>query len=304
VAISRDAHEIATPFGLAMTSMLKKIKNIGEMVKFSHSVFALPFALASLLVATQGKPSCRLLIWIILAMVTLRTGAMAFNRYLDADIDAKNPRTATRHIPQNILSKNFVLLLALTCAAFFIIITQQINSLCFKLSGIAVLVTYGYSFAKRWTAASHLILGFALGMSPIGAWSAATNHIGFSSIVLGLSVIFWVAGFDMIYATQDYEFDKKEGLHSLVVTFGIAKALRISRIFHIITLVLLYVFGFLSHFGGTYTLTLLVIAILFLYEHRLVSAKDLSRVNAAFFTLNGFISLIFLVGVFLSLQRQ
>lgn len=284
--------------------VLLKLKTVGELVKFSHSIFALPFALASLLVATEGKPSFQLLIWIISAMVTLRTGAMAFNRYLDAEIDAKNPRTAMRHVPQNILSKNFVLLLALFCASLFILITQEINSLCFKLSGVAVLVTYGYSFAKRWTATSHLILGLALGMSPIGAWIAATNHIGLPSIILGFAVMFWVAGFDIIYATQDYEFDKKEGLHSLVVTCGIPKALWISRAFHLLALTLLYIFGFLLHFGGIYATSFLIITGLFLYEHSLVSSQDLSRVNTAFFTLNGFISLIFLVGVLVSVVHR
>ena len=278
---------------------LTKIKNILEMVKFSHTIFALPFAMASLLIASRGLPSPKLLILILAAMVALRNAAMSFNRYLDADIDAKNPRTASRHIPSGLFSKKFVLGFSLINALFFIAISYWINPLCFKLSPFAVIVVFLYSFTKRFTHWSHLVLGLALGISPIGAWMAAVQEISLPPIVLSIIVLFWVAGFDIIYATQDYEFDRKTGLHSLVVKLGIAKALWLSRLFHFITLGLLLLFGIFLHFGWPYYLSFVVITGLFVYEHLLVRPQDLSRVNAAFFNVNGFISLVFLTGVIL-----
>ena len=284
--------------------IVKKILQIGEMVKFSHSIFALPFALSTFVIASQGMPLStilRLLAWMVVAMVSLRTGAMAFNRWLDADIDAQNPRTAIRHIPQKTLSKNLVLTLALICGALFVIVCTQINTLAFKLSWIALIFAYGYSFAKRFTSLCHLILGLVLGMSPIGAWVAVRGEIAPQSVLLGIAVTLWVAGFDLIYATQDYDFDKRSGLHSMVVSLGISKALWLSRIFHIITFVLLCIFGEQTGLGKTYFITLIPILGLFLYEHSLVSATNLSNVNAAFFNVNGGISVLFFIGVWLFL---
>jgi len=281
--------------------ILRKALQIAEMVKFSHSVFALPFALASMLIASQGLPPARLIVLTILAMVALRNAGMSFNRYIDAPFDAKNPRTSSRHIPQGLLSRRFVLVFSLANAGLFILIASQINSLCLYLSFAAVGIVYLYSFTKRFTSWSHVVLGMVLGISPVAAWIAVTNRIDLPPILLGLAVIFWVAGFDVIYATQDYEFDRKEGLHSLVVRLGIGRSLIVSRIFHLLTLIFLFLFGRSLGFGGIYYLALALISFLFFYEHSLVSPRDLSRVNAAFFNVNGFISLLFLAGVTLSL---
>jgi 4-hydroxybenzoate polyprenyltransferase len=280
--------------------IFRRALQVAEMVKFSHSVFALPFALASMLVASQGLPPVRLVILIILAMVTLRNAGMSFNRFVDAPFDAKNPRTAARHIPRGLLSKRFVLAFSFANAGLFVLIASQINPLCFYLSFAAVGIVYLYSFTKRFTDWSHLVLGLVLGISPVAAWIAVTNRIDLPPILLGLAVIFWVAGFDIIYATQDYEFDRSAGLHSLVVRFGIGKSLILSRIFHLLTLLFLFLFGKSLGFGGVYYLTLSLVSFLFFYEHSLVSPKDLSRVNAAFFNVNSFISLLFLAGVTLS----
>ncbi len=273
------------------------------MVKLSHSIFALPFALSSMLVAADGLPSLRLVVLIILAMVTARNAAMAFNRYIDAEYDSKNPRTSIRHIPQGIFSKRFVLFFSLINAFVFVMITSRINTLCFWLSFPALALLYLYSFTKRFTNASHLILGLSLGITPVGAWLAVTGRVTTAPLLMGVAVILWVAGFDIIYATQDYDFDLKEGLHSLVVRLGIQKALRVARLFHGLALTLLFIFGKTLGFGWIYHLTLLIIAALFIYEHTLITPRDLSRVNAAFFTVNGFISLLFLAGVTLSLPR-
>ncbi len=287
-----------------MYCLFRKILDVGEMVKFSHSIFALPFALASLFVAADGRPPFGVLAWMVLAMVTLRTGAMAFNRWLDADIDARNPRTAVRHIPQKVLSKNLVLTLAVVCGLLFVLICTRINTLAFRLSFVAVLFAYGYSYAKRFTAFSHVILGLVLGMSPVGAWVAARGEVDFIPVLLGIAVTLWVAGFDLIYATQDYAFDKQSGLHSLVVSLGIGKALRLSRAFHLLTCLLLSLFGVLNHFSWIYFVILSIIAALFLYEHSLVTEGDLAKVNAAFFNMNGMISVLFFLGVLIETYHK
>lgn len=282
-------------------SIFQKTRQLGEMLKISHTVFALPFALAALLAGSEGMPELRLLILLILAMFTMRNAGMSFNRLVDAEIDAKNPRTSNRHLPQHIFSKKFVWLFCLLNTAAFLTIVFFINPLCFLLSPLAILIVFSYSFMKRFTALSHLVLGIALGISPIGAWLAVRGSLEIAPFLLGAAVLFWVAGFDLIYATQDYEFDKKEGLHSLVVSLGLSRALFLSRLFHIITLALLFLFGRSLHFKLSYWITLSLIALLFIYEHSLISAKDLSRVNAAFFNINGFISLLFLIGVAVSI---
>lgn len=279
--------------------IISKLKDLGEMLKVSHTVFALPFAFASMLVAAGGWPSWRLVGLIVLAMFTARNAGMAFNRYLDASIDAKNPRTASRHVPRGIFSRPFVLAFSLANAVLFVAVAGLINPLCLKLSPVALLLLFSYSAMKRFTNLSHLVLGLTLGSSPVAAWAAVRGTLTWEPFVLGAAVIFWVAGFDIIYATQDYEFDKKEGLHSLVVTLGIGKALILSRVFHLLTLTLFAAFGYLLHLGIAYAVCLALIAALLAYEHSLVKADDLSRVNAAFFNVNGFISLLFLIGVFI-----
>lgn len=278
-----------------------KLRQTLEMIKFSHTIFALPFALASMLVAAEGLPSLRTVTLLVLAMVAARSAGMSFNRFIDASLDAKNPRTASRHIPAGILSRRFVLLFSLMSGVLFVASCFLINRVCFLLSPLALGILILYSFTKRWTDWSHLVLGLALGISPPAAWIAVTGTLSLEPVLLGLAVLFWVAGFDVIYATQDYEFDQKEGLHSLVARFGIARALWISRVFHGLALAFLLLFGQGASLGWIYKLTVALIGILFLYEHSLVKPQDLSRVNAAFFNVNGYISLLFLSGVTLSL---
>lgn len=271
------------------------------MLKVSHTLFALPFALASMLAAAGGLPPAKIILLIVLAMFFARNAGMSFNRYLDAEIDARNPRTAARHVPRGIFSKPFVLVFALANAALFVLITYEINSICFSLSPIALLLLFGYSFMKRLTSLSHLFLGMVLGAAPVAAWMAIRGNLSVEPVLLAAGVMFWVAGFDVIYATQDYDFDKKEGLHSLVVRLGIPNALNLSRLFHVLTLGFFVSFGVLLKMPWGYFIALLLIAGFLIYEHSLVKAGDLSRVNAAFFTANGFVSLIFLAGVVLSI---
>lgn len=282
-------------------ALLSKVRDVGEMLKISHTLFALPFALAAVLAAAGGLPSWRLVALIVLAMFFARNAGMAFNRYLDAEIDARNPRTASRHIPAGLLSKRFVLFFSLINAGLFAVVASQINRLALLLSPLALLLLFSYSFMKRITHLSHLFLGLVLGVSPVAAWIAVRGSLSWEPIVLGAGVVFWVAGFDIIYACQDYQFDKEEGLHSLAVALGVGKSLALSRVFHGLTLALFVLFGRMLHLGLGYGMSLLLIAALLVYEHSLVRTDDLSRVNAAFFTANGFISLIFLAGVAFSI---
>ncbi|MDO8494458.1 MAG: UbiA-like polyprenyltransferase [Deltaproteobacteria bacterium] len=268
-----------------------------EMIKFSHSIFALPFALGAMLVAAQSLPSPQTFFWILVCLVSARSAAMAFNRLVDANIDAKNPRTRTRHLPQGILSKKFVALFTLVCVALFFFASFQINSLTFALSPFVIFFLLFYSYTKRFTFLSHVWLGLCLSLAPLGAWVAVTGQYPWSAIPLALGVIFWVAGFDIIYATQDEAFDRKEGLHSIVSRFGIRKALWISRLFHLCSVATLVWFGLENNLGTVYFATVLLIAGALAYEQSLVKAGDLSKVGPAFFTMNGVVSMIFLVGI-------
>ncbi len=285
-----------------------QLKNILSLIKFSHTIFALPFALSAMLVAAQGLPSggqglpsLRTFLLILICMVSGRTAAMAFNRYLDAELDAKNPRTAIREIPKGIIKKKTALSLAVYAGILFAIAAGFINTLCMLLSPFALFLLFFYSYTKRFTDFSHLFLGLALGLAPVGAWIAVTGSFALSPILLGLGVTLWVAGFDIIYATQDLEFDRKEGLHSLAVRFGIPKALIASRIFHLATLGCWFLFGFLIQAAWPFYLALSLCTFLIGYEHRLIKPNDFSKVNAAFFNMNGYISIVFLAGVVLSI---
>ncbi len=281
--------------------MLQKIRHTFELVKFSHSLFALPFALSSLLFATNGHPSFKLLGLILLAMVTARNAAMAFNRLVDADIDAKNPRTVSRHLPQHLLSRRYVLIFIVINSILFICISILFNTLSFILSPLALLLIFAYSLTKRFTHITQIFLGFSLGISPIAAWVAATGHVAFPPMLIGLGVLFWVAGFDILYATQDYEFDKKLGLKSLVVALGIRQAFVTSRIFHALSVISLLSFGLLFGANWIYQVTVVLIGFLLIWEHRLIGPNNLSRINAAFFTMNGLIGMSYLLGSFLCL---
>lgn len=266
-----------------------------SLVVFAHTVFALPFALLSAILAANGVPSGRTLLWILVAMVGARSAAMSFNRIVDRHVDAKNPRTARREIPAGVVSPVAAALFCAASAALFVVAAAQLNRLCLTLSPVALLVVLGYSYAKRFTAAAHLVLGLALAIAPVGAWVAVTGVFARPPVLLGLAVVFWVAGFDVIYSLQDEEFDRAEGLRSIPARFGAPRALQIARLFHGATLVLFYAV-FLAVGGGWLFGAAVVVAGLFLVrQHRLVSPNDLSRINAAFFTANGWLSVAFFV---------
>jgi 4-hydroxybenzoate polyprenyltransferase len=265
-----------------------------RLIRFSHTVFALPFALAALVVAADGKLSPRVLALVLLCMVFARTAAMLFNRLVDWQIDQRNPRTAARH---RLVSKSFAIVALLVSCAGFVISAAQINRLTFALSPVALAIVFFYSLTKRFTAATHFFLGLALAIAPVGAWIAQTGHVDLAPAILAFGVICWVAGFDLIYATQDYEFDQRAGLRSLVVSLGIARALRLAQILHAITFVALIVFGISARLGVIYFAGLVVIAGALVYEHRTADDVDLARINRAFFHSNAFVSAVFLVAV-------
>lgn len=268
-----------------------------SLVVFAHTVFALPFALLSAVLAANGVPHGRTLLWILVAMVGARSAAMSFNRIVDRHIDARNPRTARREIPAGVVSPAAAALFCAGSAALFVLAAAQLNRLCLVLSPVALAIVLGYSYAKRVTSFAHLFLGLALAIAPVGAWVAVTGAFALPPVLLGFAVLFWVAGFDVIYSLQDEEFDRAEGLRSIPARFGAARALQIARLFHGTTLVLLYAV-FLAVSGGWLFGAAVVVAGLFLVrQHRLVSPGDLSRVNAAFFTANGWLSVaVFVLG--------
>ena len=283
-----------------MTRFWTRLRLTLEMIKFEHSVFALPFALTGALLAwrTSGFQASGLgwrLLWIVIAMVSARSAAMAFNRLLDADMDGRNHRTAGRHLPAGLLSARFAWGFTVICSLVFIWASRQLGSLCFMLAPIVLAILFFYSFSKRFTLFSHLILGFCLGMAPAAAWIAMRGSLDVRILWLTAAVMFWTAGFDVIYACQDFEFDCAEGLCSIPRRFGLERALAISQVLHgcmiacLAALILSFHLGPLSWIGVAAVLALLI------YEHGLVKPHDLSRVNAAFFTVNGYVSLLFFV---------
>jgi len=280
-------------------NIFKRIPIYLEAIKISHSVFALPFAVAAAFLATPGLPPLEVLGKVALAVVLARTAAMSFNRFADARLDALNPRTQNRAVPAGLLSRRFMATASLFSAAAFVAVSWSINSLALRLSPVALLVLLGYSYTKRFTSFSHLVLGAALGLSPLGAWVAVKGELALLPALLGLSVLFWTAGFDVIYACQDYSFDRRYGLCSLPARLGIRRALTLSRCLHALTVLLLVAVGYWSGMGWVYSLGVLGVLLLLLYEHSLVKADDLSRVNLAFFTLNGLVSLVFMAAVVL-----
>jgi 4-hydroxybenzoate polyprenyltransferase len=268
-----------------------------EMIKWEHSIFALPFALCGAMLAAGGFPSPHQLLWIIVAMVAARSAAMAFNRWADAAIDAANPRTSSRALPAGNLSAAFVVTFVVVSSAIFILAASQLNRLTLLLSPVALAVLLLYSYTKRVTRWSHLVLGFALGIAPAAAWIAVRGELDPRILLLTAAVTFWVGGFDVLYACQDFDFDCQAGLHSVPRYFGIPAALWVARAFHLIMVLLLV--ALLISFGlGLWTgVGVLAVIVLLIYEHSLVRADDLSRLNAAFFTMNGVISVLFFVFV-------
>jgi 4-hydroxybenzoate polyprenyltransferase len=260
------------------------------MIRFSHSIFALPFALSSAAMAAREGFRPGQIGWIVLAMVAARSAAMGFNRLADQAIDAKNPRTAARELPRGVLGRGEVWGFVLLSAGLLVLAAWQLNPLCLALSPVALLIVLGYSYTKRFTALSHLVLGLGLAVAPVGAWIAIRGSFAFEPVLLGLAVLLWVAGFDVIYACQDAEFDRSQGLHSLPASLGIARALALSRVLHVCAWGLLLGLYFLFPLHPVYLLGVAGVGALLAYEHSLVRPTDLSRVDVAFFTLNGWIS--------------
>jgi 4-hydroxybenzoate polyprenyltransferase len=276
----------------------KRLRLTLEMIKFEHSVFALPFALTGALLAfreTHLAPRVfgEKLVWIVMAMVGARSAAMAFNRILDARIDARNPRTRMRHIPAGILSAGFAWGFVIVSALVFLAAARTLNPLCLKLAPLALALVIFYSFTKRFTSFSHLVLGLSLGVAPAAAWIGVTGSLDPRILWLTAAVTFWTAGFDVIYSCQDYEFDRSAGLFSLPRQFGIAGALWIARLFHIVMIGCLLALAASFQLGWLALAGIGAVVLLLLYEHSLVKANDLSRVNAAFFTVNGYVSVLF-----------
>jgi 4-hydroxybenzoate polyprenyltransferase len=267
------------------------------MIKWEHSVFALPFALCGAMLATKGSPSAHQLIWIGIAMVAARSAAMSFNRLVDAQIDAANPRTRMRAIPAGVLKTSFVTRFVVLTSLLFVLAAWELNRLAFFLSPLALAILLLYSYTKRWTRWSHVVLGFALGIAPAAAWIAVRGTLDPRILLLTAAVTFWVAGFDVIYACQDLDFDRHSGLHSIPRYCGIKKALWIARGSHILMLCLLAALVWTFGLGKLAVLGVVVVFALLAYEHSLVSEKDLSKLNAAFFTMNGIIAVVFFVFV-------
>ena len=275
-------------------------RNIGitlEMIKWEHSVFALPFALCGAMLAAGGMPTAAQLGWILVCMVSARSAAMAFNRLADAQIDAANPRTATRAIPAGIVSQKFVVLFVAGACGVFVLAASQLNRLTLYLSPLALGIVLLYSFTKRFTRWSHLLLGFSLGIAPAAAWIAVRGSLDARILILTAAVTFWVGGFDVLYACQDIDFDRVYGLNSIPQAYGIRSALWFSRALHLIMLGLLFTLVLMFGLGKIAMLGVIAVALLLAYEHSLVSATNLSRLNAAFFTMNGVISVAFFVFV-------
>ena len=268
-----------------------------EMIKWEHSIFALPFALCGAMLAAGGVPAWHQLAWIIVAMISARSAAMAFNRVADAAIDAANPRTQTRALPAGTLTPSFVTTFVVVSCAVFVLAASQLNHLTLILSPLALAIVLLYSYTKRFTRWSHLVLGFALGIAPAAAWIAVRASLDPRILLLTAAVTFWVGGFDVLYACQDFDFDREAGLHSLPRYFGIRAALAISRLFHVIMLLLLIALVITFGLGKFAIAGVVAVAILLAYEHSLVSSHDLSKLNAAFFTMNGVISVVFFVFV-------
>ena len=279
------------------SGVLRSTRTTLEMIKWEHSIFALPFALCGALLAANGIPNGHALFWIVVCMVSARTAAMAFNRLVDAEFDGANPRTKMRALPAGQLSLRFVAVFTLISAAIFVFAAAQLNRLTMWLSPVVLLILLGYSYTKRFTRWSHLVLGLALGIAPSAAWIAVRGSLDWRIVLLTAAVTFWVGGFDIIYACQDYEFDREHGLWSLPCKVGVANALTVARVMHLVMLAMLVGVLFLFGLGKLAGVGVLAVAGLLLYEHSLVKSDDLSRLDAAFFTMNGVISVVFLVFV-------
>ena len=279
---------------------LKRLRLTLDMIRFEHSVFALPFALTGALLAFREDDfttprKAWILLWIVVAMVGARSAAMSFNRLVDAEIDAQNPRTKSRHIPAGLLSRGFCWGFTIASSLVFLFAAWELNPLCFHLAPLALGVVLTYSFTKRFTHFSHVVLGFALGIAPAAAWIAVRGSLDPRILWLTAAVMFWTAGFDVIYSCQDFDFDSESELFSVPKVFGIAKALTIAKLLHVGMIVSLLMLVWQMHLGALSLVGVAAVTALLVYEHGLVKPTDLSRVNAAFFTMNGWVSVLFFV---------
>jgi 4-hydroxybenzoate polyprenyltransferase len=283
--------------------LIKKIRNYASLIRFSHTVFALPFALASVALAWPSHPvTLKIFLWILIAMVGARSAAMGFNRLADRRFDALNPRTQNWELPQGKVKVWEAMLLTVTASLVFVVAAFQLNIVCFVLSPLALAIVFFYSFTKRFTWASHLFLGLALSLAPMGAWLAVSGSpIDLTELVipffLGLGVLFWLAGFDVIYSLQDHAFDREQGLHSIPVRFGVARALKLSTFFHLCTVFFLGLVGVTARMGVVYWLGFAAITVILVWEHRIVKPNDLSRIGRAFFDFNAYVSIGYLLAI-------
>jgi 4-hydroxybenzoate polyprenyltransferase len=285
-----------TPESPTVSTVIRNTRLTLEMIKIEHTLFALPFAFLGAVLAANGLPTLKQAIWIIVAMVGARSTAMAFNRLADKEFDARNPRTSMRALPAGLLSVSFVWAFTILSATLFLLAAAMLNKLTLILSPVALASVLLYSLTKRWTQFSHIVLGWCLSIAPTGAWIAVRGELASPiPLLLSLVVLLWTAGFDVLYACQDYDFDRREGLHSIPARFGIARALWISRGLHTGAFVALVVLYIISGLGPVALIGIVATAALLLYQHRLVKADDLSRLNAAFFTTNAFVSVILLL---------
>ncbi len=274
----------------------RKIRDYGTLVMFSHTVFSLSFAVVAMLLAAGGLPTPAQILWILLALLGARTGANALNRAIDAEIDGQNPRTAMRQLPRKLIGKTEVLVFSAVCFAVMAVSAALLNPLCLLLSPVALVLMVGYSYTKRFTWLCHLILGITTACAPVGAWLAVTGSFSLTPLAMGAANTLWVAGFDIIYGTQDYDFDRQNGLHSIPVRFGVKNALAIAAVFHFLAALLLAAVGILEpRLGWIYGAGVIAIAALFVVEHRLVSPENLGNVKIASYSINQIVSLVLLV---------
>lgn len=281
---------------MELIKIISKIKEYGKLVMFSHTIFSLSFAAVSMVLAAKGLPKLSTMFWILVCFMAARTGANAINRVIDAEIDARNPRTATRQIPSGEVKKFEVIIFAGICFLIMFLGAFKLNWICLLLSPIALFLMIAYSYTKRFTFLCHLILGVTCACAPVGAWLAVTGKIAFIPLIMGVANTLWVAGFDIIYGSQDYEFDKANGLHSIPAQFGVKNALLISMVFHIITLLCLLIIGMLlQELSVIYYIGLAIIAGLFVAEYRIVSPTNLTNVNIASYSINQLVSIVLLI---------
>lgn len=281
---------------VGLKALIDKVITYGKMIKFSHTLFALPFVLSSVVFSSLFYDvTPEKFFWILMAMIGARSSAMGFNRVIDKDLDALNPRTKNRELPTGKISMSEATVFILIFSALFVYSAYKLNSLCFYLSPVALAVVFFYSFTKRFTWFSHLFLGISLGLAPVGAWLAIAGRFDLPPIILGFGVLTWIGASDIIYACQDYEFDIKQGLYSIPQKFGIEKALKISSAIHFLTFLSFIALKFLLNLGSIYTVGLVLIGILLVYQHKIISPKDLSKVNFAFNNINSLVSTSYFV---------